>query len=498
MNWITTSIFGGAALGVFVALWHNLKAVGNRLTRLGIVSMMVCTAPLNKRLVSELRRRFRELGVRDLNFVPHDCFIKKTNNCETVVFETPYSVLLFFWTGRTVVAARVSGNIAQDSSCAVTLKYLRGTFDGAAFIHRCCCDWKQSPDDESNGPMRYRVKRLHGTVGQLPQLGSPLDKTAPDSAHGSDLNNQPRQMLTAPDLDQHSRYAIQPLGYRHADIEWYTPLARKTALANLALSAEVEAAVCDLKRWLDSKKWYQEREIAWRHGVLLYGPPGTGKTATINAAAFDYDVPIYHFDLASMTNADFSRLWQEQIWDKPRFALFEDFDSVFEGRKNVTNNKHSLTFDCFLNTIGGAFQLDGVCVVITTNRPETLDAALTSVVTRGGDTVAVTSRPGRIDTVARFTNPDTQGLTKIARRILLDYSEDDIASLVQAGNGDTGAQFVNRCRTDALARYWKQPSERVPAAPVAETNRLIVLHPSANGVGGVFTTENAVRRADFS
>src|SRR5258706_232173 len=115
-------------------------------------------------------------------------------------------------------------------------------------------------------------------------------------------------------------------------------------------------------------------------------------------------------------------------------------------RKNLTGD---LTFDCLLNCIDGVERSDGVFLIITTNYLEKIDSALAQI-----DNGKAT-RPSRIDRVIEMTNPDKNGLYKIANRILKEYP-DMINNVVIDGYNDTGAQFQERCVKFALDRFWKE------------------------------------------
>ncbi len=138
--------------------------------------------------------------------------------------------------------------------------------------------------------------------------------------------------------------------------------------------------------------------------------------------------------------------WRDMMSHTPCIAIIEDIDSVFDKRKNLTGD---LTFDCLLNCIDGVERSDGVFLIITTNYLEKIDSALAQI-----DNGKAT-RPSRIDRVIEMTNPDKNGLYKIANRILKEYP-DMINNVVIDGYNDTGAQFQERCVKFALDRFWKE------------------------------------------
>jgi SpoVK/Ycf46/Vps4 family AAA+-type ATPase len=189
--------------------------------------------------------------------------------------------------------------------------------------------------------------------------------------------------------------------------------------------------------------------IPHKRGWLLYGKPGTGKTSFVRALAQEMDVPIFVYDISTMSNNDFLDRWENALEDTPCIVLFEDIDSVFDGRKNLSKNPGAMTFDCLLNCIDGIENTDGIFAVVTTNHIEKIDSAIGIP---NGD--GISTRPGRIDRAIEMKNPDEDGRRKIAKRILENYEH--IEDIIQQGSNDTGAQFQERCARLALKLFWEK------------------------------------------
>lgn len=221
----------------------------------------------------------------------------------------------------------------------------------------------------------------------------------------------------------------------------------------LVFPSYITHAIDDAKHWKDSEQWYRDKMIPWKRGWLLYGRPGTGKTSLVKAIGQYLDLPIHSFDLATMNNQELSHYWDKMLNRTPCIALIEDLDAIFKGRENrlSTNiQKDKLTFDCLLNCISGVQRTDGVFVIITTNNIQDVDYAIGIQ----KDQSTISSRPGRIDKVLELRELDQDCRVKMAKRILCDYPE-EIDGIVLRGNGDTGAQFQERCAQIALRRFWE-------------------------------------------
>lgn len=201
----------------------------------------------------------------------------------------------------------------------------------------------------------------------------------------------------------------------------------------------------EVRVWLEHEKWYREKGIPWRRGWLLHGKPGTGKSTLVRSVAMEFDLPVWVFDLSVMDNDYLVEMWKNLQQNAPAI------DVVFEGRKNVSSLgqfKQKLSFDCLLNVISGVGNSDGVFLFITTNNIEKLDEALG--IPRGG----ISTRPGRIDRVLELLPMATEERRAVARHIL-DRRE-LIEQAIEEGDGETAAQFQNRCAQMALEKFWKE------------------------------------------
>jgi len=180
-----------------------------------------------------------------------------------------------------------------------------------------------------------------------------------------------------------------------------------------------------------------------------------GKTLLARSVAEKFDMPIFLFDLASMSNSDLRYSWGVAQGYAPCVVVLEDIDGCFSKRKclikNDMDSSRALTFDGLLNVIDGVDKTDGVLLIITTNKPEEVDEALASITVKGEEL----TRPGRIDRCVEFIPLTEDGRRQIAARIL-DETPELIEDTVRTGSGASGAQFERRCVLLARHELWKR------------------------------------------
>jgi chaperone BCS1 len=153
----------------------------------------------------------------------------------------------------------------------------------------------------------------------------------------------------------------------------------------------MEEILEDVERFFTSAEWYQERGIPYQLGFLFYGEPGNGKTSLCFTLASHFSRDIYLMKVAGISDDSF-RTAMNNI-PKHSIVLIEDVDCFFEGRDSVVGEtvmEAGLTFSGFLNGIDGVSGSEGRLLIMTTNKPEKLDQALT--------------REGRVDHKVKFAD----------------------------------------------------------------------------------------------
>ena len=172
-----------------------------------------------------------------------------------------------------------------------------------------------------------------------------------------------------------------------------------------------------------------ELGMAVKKGLLFYGPPGTGKTHTIRYLA--HALPKHTTLLISAEQIGLlgeymtlARLLQ------PSLVVIEDADLIARERTAMHNASTELLLNKLLNEMDGLREDCEVLFILTTNRPEELEAALAS-------------RPGRIDQAIEFPFPDAAGREKLirlyARNLALD---NDVVAHMVARTERVSASFI--------------------------------------------------------
>lgn len=186
--------------------------------------------------------------------------------------------------------------------------------------------------------------------------------------------------------------------------------------------------------------------ITPHRGILLYGPPGTGKTLLAKALANECNA---HFifvngpELISKwhgeTEANLRRIFEEAKAKAPSVILFDEVDALTPDRDQVTLHYEAVAVSQLLSLMDGLVDRGNVIVVGTTNRPQSVDAAL--------------KRPGRLDLQLEVGFPDKAGREDILRIHTAGMplrSDVDLVRLAELTPDFSGAELASLCRDAGL------------------------------------------------
>jgi hypothetical protein len=179
------------------------------------------------------------------------------------------------------------------------------------------------------------------------------------------------------------------------------------------------------------------RRLAAKKGVLFYGTPGTGKTHTIHylaAALTDHTTFLISAEQVALLDEymTLARLYQ------PSIVVLEDVDLIARDREEMDSPCEEVLLNKLLNEMDGLKEDAEILFILTTNRPETLERALSS-------------RPGRVDQAIEFPLPDEEGRRKLVWLYAggIDLSESVVEAIVRRTQG-VSAAFIKELMRRAL------------------------------------------------
>ena len=229
----------------------------------------------------------------------------------------------------------------------------------------------------------------------------------------------------------------------------YVKSAEGIKFDDVAGEDEAKENLTEVVNYLHDPSKYQEIGASMPKGILLVGPPGTGKTMLAKAVAGEANVPFF-----SMSGSEFVEMFVgmgaskvrdlfKQAKEKaPCIVFIDEIDAIGQKRSGGQyggNDEREQTLNQLLTEMDGFEGNNGVIILAATNRPESLDPALT--------------RPGRFDRRVPVELPDLKGRETIlqvhAKKIKV--AEDvDFNKIARMASGASGAELANIVNEAAL------------------------------------------------
>lgn len=236
------------------------------------------------------------------------------------------------------------------------------------------------------------------------------------------------------------------MGKRSAKV--YVQSSDGIKFADVAGEDEAKENLSEVVDYLHNPNKYKEIGASMPKGILLVGPPGTGKTMLAKAVAGEANVPFF-----SMSGSEFVEmfvgmgaskvrdLFRQAKEKAPCIVFIDEIDAIGKKRDNQlgTNDEREQTLNQLLTEMDGFEGNNGVIILAATNRPESLDPALT--------------RPGRFDRRVPVELPDLAGREAILRvhaKKIKVAPDVDLAKIARMASGASGAELANIVNEAAL------------------------------------------------
>ena len=260
-------------------------------------------------------------------------------------------------------------------------------------------------------------------------------------------------------------------GMGKSNAKVYVKSSEGIRFSDVAGEDEAKENLSEIVDYLHNPAKYREIGASMPKGILLVGPPGTGKTMLAKAVAGESNVPFF-----SMSGSEFVEMFVgmgaskvrdlfKQAKEKaPCIVFIDEIDAIGQKRDGRVggNDEREQTLNQLLTEMDGFESNNGVIILAATNRPESLDPALT--------------RPGRFDRRVPVELPDLKGREEIlkvhAKKVKLDESV-DFASIARMASGASGAELANIVNEAAL-RAVRENRSYVTQADLEESIEVVI------------------------
>lgn len=239
-------------------------------------------------------------------------------------------------------------------------------------------------------------------------------------------------------------------GMGKSNAKVYVQSTKGIKFSDVAGEDEAKESLAEVVDYLHNPAKYTEAGASMPKGILLVGPPGTGKTMLAKAVAGESNVPFFSISgsefvemFVGMGASKVRDLFQQAKEKAPCIVFIDEIDAIGQKRSSGSgyggNDEREQTLNQLLTEMDGFEENTGVIILAATNRPESLDPALT--------------RPGRFDRRVPVELPDLQGREAILRvhAKKIKAAEDvDFHTIARMAAGASGAELANIINEAAL------------------------------------------------
>ena len=238
------------------------------------------------------------------------------------------------------------------------------------------------------------------------------------------------------------------LTFGKSNAKIYVKSSEGIKFADVAGEDEAKENLAEIVDYLHNPDKYQQIGASMPKGILLVGPPGTGKSMLAKAVAGEANVPFFSISgsefvemFVGMGASKVRDLFKQAKEKAPCIVFIDEIDAIGQKRDNKMggNDEREQTLNQLLTEMDGFEGNNGVMILAATNRPESLDPALT--------------RPGRFDRRVPVELPDLKGREEIlivhAKKIKIAENV-DFGKIARMASGASGAELANIINEAAL------------------------------------------------
>lgn len=415
MNLQNLTLF--AAAGSLVAFWNQIKGFVLKLSSIVVKTDEIdsfLTLPFLQEILphTKLIQWGNSSYITEIHYFPD----KKVN--ENLIFSHFESYPALY--------RKIPILLSESGAHGLKITYLSGTFPIKKILEKVNQNqWQKTLENSKLKFSNFHIEEVSGDDKQYQKSGSSNGSISTSPA-APPLEAQKGIFSRAHTLADYGNY----IGLKFSETQKKIDIKEEKTYFWSAAAKKLDS---EISFWMENRSWYRDRNLSWRRGAMLYGPAGSGKTKMVLECAKKHGLYVLKLNVANMSNSEFLDAFSREK-SNGQIVLIEDIDSVFLQRKNIladsTHTKQLLSFDTFINAIGGIKTANGSFVIITSNHPENLDPAMV--------------RSGRIDAHIEVGYLCENGRRFVAENILRDWPN-LVNQLVCEGDGLVAAEFENRC-----------------------------------------------------
>ena len=250
-------------------------------------------------------------------------------------------------------------------------------------------------------------------------------------------------------MDQMGGKDVMSFGMGKSNAKIYVQSTHGIRFDDVAGEDEAKESLAEIVDYLHNPSKYTDAGASMPKGILLVGPPGTGKTMLAKAVAGESNVPFFSISgsefvemFVGMGASKVRDLFSQAKEKAPCIVFIDEIDAIGQKRSGGAmggNDEREQTLNQLLVEMDGFESNNGVIILAATNRPESLDPALT--------------RPGRFDRRVPVELPDLAGreaILKVHARKIKPAEDVDFHTIARMAAGASGAELANIINEAAL------------------------------------------------